>query len=87
MTYERMIEIISRKSSIPDVGESWDEINKAYDMAIELLKETRPQGEWIDYSNEGFVECPFCGSAINCEDNIDELHFCWNCGAELRGGK
>ena len=44
----------------------------------------RPHGEWRDYSNEGYVECPFCGSATNCEDNKDELHYCWNCGADMR---
>ena len=46
----------------------------------------RPQGEWIDYSEDGFVECPFCHKATTCEDNIDELHYCWNCGAEMRKG-
>lgn len=46
--------------------------------------ESRPKGEWIDGSDEGYVECPFCHSATTCEDNIEELHFCWNCGAELR---
>lgn len=46
--------------------------------------EERPQGEWVDYSNEGYVECPFCHEATNCEDNIKELHFCWNCGADMR---
>ena len=46
----------------------------------------RPQGEWVDYSEEGFIECPFCHKATTCEDNIDELHYCWNCGAELRKG-
>ena len=56
---------------------------EALDLAIKAL-EGRPQGEWIDYSNEGYVECPFCGSATNCEDNKDELHYCWNCGAEMR---
>ena len=45
-----------------------------------------PQGEWIDYSEEGFVECPFCHKATTCEDNIDELHYCWNCGAKMKGG-
>lgn len=49
---------------------------------LEYIK--RPHGEWRDYSNEGYVECPFCGSATNCEDNKDELHYCWNCGAEMR---
>lgn len=44
----------------------------------------RPHGEWIDHSDEGYVECPFCGSATTCEDNKDELHYCWNCGAEMR---
>lgn len=43
-------------------------------------------GEWKDHSDEGYVECPFCGSATNCEDNKDELHFCWNCGAQMVGG-
>lgn len=48
--------------------------------------EERPQGEWIDYSDEGYVECPLCQSATTCEDNIDELHYCWNCGAHLQKG-
>lgn len=48
--------------------------------------EERPQGEWIDYSNEGYVECPFCHEATNCEDNKDELHYCWNCGAKMKNG-
>ena len=42
------------------------------------------KGEWIDYSDEGYVECPFCHSATNCDGNKDELHFCFSCGAELR---
>lgn len=46
------------------------------------------KGEWIDYSEDyGYAECPFCHKATTCEDNIDELHFCWNCGAKLvKGG-
>ena len=55
---------------------------EALDLAIKALEQ--PQGEWIDYSNEGYVECPFCGSATNCEDNKDELHYCWNCGAKMK---
>lgn len=45
----------------------------------------RKKGKWIDNSEDGYVECPFCHSATNCDDNIDELHFCFSCGAELRG--
>ena len=40
-------------------------------------------GKWIDYRDEGFVECPFCGHATNCEDDIDELHYCFYCGAKM----
>ena len=47
----------------------------------------RQKGEWKDHSNEGYVECPFFNSATTCEDNIDELHYCFNCGAELRRGE
>ena len=43
-------------------------------------------GEWIDHSENGYVECPFCHSITTCDDNIEELHFCFSCGAKLRGG-
>ena len=40
---------------------------------------------WIDYSEEGFVECSECGSATNCDGNIADLHFCFSCGAKMEG--
>ena len=43
----------------------------------------RKEGHWIDHSDEGFVECSECGSATNCDGNIADLHFCFNCGAEM----
>lgn len=43
----------------------------------------RPKGHWIDHSDEGFVECSECGSATNCDGNINNLHFCFSCGAEM----
>lgn len=52
----------------------------------ELLDDLRPQGEWKDHSEEGYVECPICNCLTNCDDNIDELHYCWNCGAKMRKG-
>lgn len=60
---------------------------EAFNLAIKALEE-RPQGEWIDHSEDyGYAECPFCHELTNCEGNIDELHYCWNCGAKLgRGG-
>ena len=44
-------------------------------------------GKWIDYRDDGFVECPFCGHATNCEDDIDELHYCFYCGACMKDGR
>ena len=49
-----------------------------------LASDERPHGEWRDFSDMGFVECPFCEHATNCDDNIEELHYCFSCGAELR---
>jgi len=45
----------------------------------------RKTGKWIDHSDEGYVECPFCHSATNCDGNKDELHYCFSCGADMRG--
>lgn len=54
------------------------------DTAYECGKaEARQTGKWIDYSDEGYVECPFCEHATTCEDNIDELHYCFYCGARM----
>lgn len=53
-----------------------------------LKTEERPQGEWLDYSeDEGYLECPICGCLTNCDGNKEELHYCWNCGADMRGGR
>lgn len=58
------------------------EIEGDYDI---IKKYDDPKtGKWIDYSDEGYIECPFCHSATNCNDNKDELHYCFSCGAELR---
>lgn len=59
-----------------------DVINEAAD-AIEELTD-RNVGKWINYLEDGFVECPFCHSATNYGD-ISELHYCFNCGAKLDG--
>ena len=52
---------------------------------LSLPSADRPTGEWIDHQEDGYVECPFCGHATTCEDNKDELHFCFYCGADMRG--
>lgn len=59
-------------------------LTDAYNLICQLPSAQPRNGEWIDYSDEGYIECPFCHSATNCEDNKDELHYCFSCGAELR---
>ena len=53
---------------------------------LKELKQLRKQektGHWIDHSDEGYVKCPICGSATNCDGNIADLHFCFSCGAKM----
>lgn len=59
------------------------EILKEIDDAPTI--EERKTGKWIDYAEDGYVECPFCHSATNCDGNVDELHFCFSCGAKMEG--
>ena len=71
--------------------QSCDKCAEEHRQLAEWLKElkelkARPTGKWIDHSDEGYVECPFCHSATNCEGNIEELHYCFSCGA-YNGGE
>ena len=88
MKYAKFSDDFLSDFSLDDSGKTLVLTDKrGYTRAVKLLSyEERPQGEWIDYSEEGFVECPFCHKATTCEDNIDELHYCWNCGAKMKGG-
>ena len=52
--------------------------------ALSSAQPERKKGEWIDYTEDGYVECPFCHSATNCDGNKDEFHFCFSCGADMR---
>lgn len=64
---------------------------RGMDKVMEVVKSMptiepeRQKGEWIDCTEDGYVECPFCHSATNCDGNKDELHFCFSCGADMRG--
>lgn len=57
------------------------------DYFMPSVTPVRPKGHWIDHSDEGYVECPKCGSATNCDDNIADLHFCFSCGAKMEGSE
>jgi len=58
--------------------EEWTDVK-----ALPSAQPDREVGKWIDHSDDGYVECPFCRSATNCDDNIDELHYCFSCGAKM----
>ena len=78
MTVEEAIAIIRRKTSIPENGEAFEDIEKAYDMAIEALNEQKrcqvtemcPHCEnevtmnW-DVEMYGYqAYCPYCGKRL-----------------------
>lgn len=46
MTVEEAIAIIRRKTSIPENGEIFEIIEKAYDMAVEALEKADTQGTY-----------------------------------------
>lgn len=88
------MELISREEAKRKITEELDSIDHVPSWVFRRLErvisslptiEERKEGMWIDHRNEGYVECPFCGSCTTCEDNIDELHFCFNCGNKLKG--
>ena len=88
-----MDDLISRQAAIshvddvpyikerPNVGLLW----KAWIESLPSAQPERKKGKWIDYTDDGYVECPFCHSATNCDGNKDELHYCFSCGADMRG--
>ena len=43
----------------------------------------RKVGRWISHIEDGYLECPFCGAATNCDGDESELHFCFSCGAKM----
>ena len=63
------------------------QLEKMYELGYQAgcaAQPERQKGEWIDYTEDGYVECPFCHNATNCDGNKDELHFCFSCGADMR---
>ena len=46
-------------------------INEVWKEVLEYSEPERKKGKWIDHSDEGYVECPFCHSATNCDGNKD----------------
>lgn len=81
MTIEKAIEIISRKSSIPNEGEIFEDIEKAYDMAVEALLKQIPK-KILNISN--FYACPACGIVLS--ESAYYHSYCHRCGQALDWG-
>ena len=94
-----MTEYIKRDDALQAVTDCWEKdfgcrhagdiIRSPYYAIFDIPAEDvveRKTGKWIDYTEDGFVECPFCHSATNCDGEISELHYCFNCGAQMIGG-
>ena len=76
---------ISRKT-VKELFQEGSVMGMYYFLGIDELPcvaPARKTGHWIDHSDEGYVKCPICGSATNCDGNIADLHFCFSCGAKM----
>lgn len=94
--YEDKTEKQFQESEDLDVGDwilhrifvqNMSDIDRQTILNLPSTQPERQKGEWIDYTEDGYVECPFCHSATNCDGNKDELHFCFSCGAKLYKAK
>jgi len=84
MDKEKKIEILNRlPSRFIDRYYSMAEVYEALEGAIQAVEKERPVGRWIDFQEDGYVECPFCMAMKECDGNKDELHYCFSCGARL----
>lgn len=64
----------------------------ALDMAIKALSvPEREKGEWIRFKNfeSGYfhIKCSNCGQYWSIDDHAKTFKYCFNCGADMRGGK
>ena len=59
MDIQKVIEIIERKTFIPNDGETFDDIAEAYDIAIDMLEKQVPQQV---ISSNLAKYCPSCGN-------------------------
>lgn len=51
----------------------------------------REKGEWIRFKNfeSGYfhIKCSNCGQYWSIDDHAKTFKYCFNCGADMRGGK
>ena len=80
----------NKESTTPNEQIAWEQ---GYEVGLAQGKQERPQGEWKTVEGidgDEYYECSNCGepwflSAGTPKDN--NMNFCPNCGADMRGGK
>ena len=86
-----MNDLISRQAAIdatwfePSYTDPLNVLTEVRDRlkAVPSAQPERKTGKWISYIEDGYLECPFCGAATNCDGDESELHFCFSCGAKM----
>jgi ribosomal protein L40E len=81
-------EVILTINNAPTVEYTFEEAFQKTVCENKLYCPSRPQGKWIRKVDEaGFIShiCSKCGAEIEVEDPKDDK-FCFNCGAEMKGG-
>lgn len=87
MTVEKAI----RELSVEYLGDT-EEIKEAKKMAIKALSAPeREKGEWVRFQSNEFqpwhIRCSECGQYWSIDDHAKIFKYCFNCGANMRGGK
>ena len=85
MTREEAVRILSNRDRFGVPCGFTSGYAEAIEMAIEALEVGRPHGEWLTSPIKSDMwHCSVCGSPLMTDD-IEETHFCPNCGSEMRG--
>lgn len=78
MKIEKAIEIVRRKTTIPNDSENFSDIEEAYEIAVASMQ--RNVYKKCEY-DKGFYLCPNCGTstAEDCKDT----GYCSSCGQAI----
>lgn len=82
MEIQRAIEIIERKSSIPNDDETFEEICEAYDLAVEALEKQIPKKVNLYVGNDAV--CPSCNKRLRGYEGM-KIAYCKFCGQLIKG--
>ncbi|NSJ50001.1 hypothetical protein G5B36_15015 [Enterocloster aldensis] len=78
MEIEKAIEIVSRKTTIPNEGESFSDIEEAYKIAIVSMQKDVYKRCAYD---KGFYPCPNCGTSTT--EDCANTGRCSTCGQAI----